>query len=119
MPDPEVNVDENPNIKNIRGSDFRSVYCNQTAFSSTAFDFSMIFGEITEVNQEEKQLTVEQRVRVVMSPLHFKIFTYTCLQNIKNYESAFGKIRAPEGTTAAGVESLAEETPVANRGKSA
>jgi len=76
---------------------FRSVYCNQTAFSSTAFDISMTFGEIVDVDAVKREVKVEQHVRVIMSPLHFKIFAAVCAQNVKNFENAYGVINAPLG----------------------
>ena len=47
----------------------------------------------------KKKVTVEQGVRVIMSPLHAKVFSGVMLQNIKNYGDRFGEIRVPDGTT--------------------
>lgn len=84
---------------NARSPLYRSVYANNTAFQSSAFDFGMIFGEIQEADNEK--VTVEQQVRVIMSPLHAKIFAGVMLQNIKNYEERFGEIKIPEGDAVA------------------
>jgi hypothetical protein len=90
---------ENPVIEFTleKDRDFRSVYCNQTAFNSTAFDFAMTFGEIIDISQDLTQAAVAQHVRVVMSPLHFKIFLTVAAQNLKGYEDKFGKIAMPLG----------------------
>jgi hypothetical protein len=81
---------------NFKSSAYRSIYANNTAFQSSAFDFAMIFGEIQEA--DDKKVTVAQEVRVIMSPLHAKIFSGVMLQNLKNYEDRFGEIKVPEGT---------------------
>lgn len=91
--------DKTPDFTWARDAGFRSVYSNQTQFSSTAFDFAMTFGEIADVAQDTSSVKVEQRVRVVMSPLHFKLFVVVALQNLKGYEDKFGEIKAPEGAT--------------------
>jgi hypothetical protein len=57
----------------------------------------MTFGEFAEVNPDTKQVTVEQQIRIVMSPLHFKIFAFTCNQQLKLYEENFGEIHMPKG----------------------
>ena len=80
--------------ENIRRSpQFLSVYSNHTAFNTSAFDFGMTFGEITP--DEKGQLGIEQKVRVVMSPLHAKIFAAIVMNNVRNYEAQFGEIKVP------------------------
>lgn len=76
-----------------RASDFRSVYSNNTAFNTSAFDFAMTFGEILDAGGGN--LYVEQKVRVVMSPLHAKIFAAIFMNNVRNYEAQFGEIKIP------------------------
>lgn len=85
----------------VKDKDFRSVYANNTIFASTAFDFSMTFAEIMEVDPAGEHVTAEQRIKVVMSPLHFKIFTVIAAQNVKLYEDRFGTIQLPDGGTGA------------------
>jgi hypothetical protein len=82
-------------FNNVKSPDFRSVYANNTAFQMNAFDISLIFGEILEANEQTSIATVEQRVRIVMSPLHAKLFSLVMLQ--KTYEGRFGEIRVPAG----------------------
>jgi hypothetical protein len=84
-------------FNNVKSPDFRSVYANNTAFQMNAFDISLIFGEILEANEQTSIATVEQRVRIVMSPLHAKLFSLVMLQNIQTYEGRFGEIRVPAG----------------------
>jgi hypothetical protein len=100
-------------FNNVKSSDFRSIYTNNTAFQLNAFDIGIIFGEIVEANEQTSVATVEQRVRIVMSPLHAKIFALVMLQNIQNYESRFGEIKLPLGAamlrTAAGDRAISSE----------
>lgn len=104
MPDDSVNVFIDqfvPNPTTIlqdgdlkRAADFRSIYTNHTAFNTSAFDFAMTFGEIQDAGAG--QLFVEQKVRVVMSPLHAKIFAAIVTNNVRNYENHFGEIKVPQ-----------------------
>jgi hypothetical protein len=90
---------EQPQWNYVRDAEYRSVYANNTVFASTAFDFAMIFGEITNVDPDKAHITAEQRVKVIMSPLHFKIFASVCIQNVKQYEERFGVIELGEGSS--------------------
>jgi len=94
---PEDQENKQPEWTYERGADYRSVYANNTVFASTAFDFSMIFGEITAVDAAADHITSEQRVKVIMSPLHFKIFASVRAQNVRNYEERFGVIQLRDG----------------------
>ena len=91
---PEVRTD----FQWHKDPDYKSVYSNQAQISSTVFEFSMVFGDIVNVTVSEDGIAnalVEQRGRVVMSPLHFKIFAVSCMNHVKGYEERFGKITAP------------------------
>lgn len=93
----EQDESKQPAFTYIRDAHFRSVYCNNTNFTSTAFDFNMTFCEIMKVDPTGEHVEAEERVKVVMSPLHFKIFAVVCAQNLKNYEDRFGAIALPGG----------------------
>lgn len=98
-----ADVSEKPTILEVqstqRSPDYRSLYANNTKFGVSAFDFSMIFGEIMEA--VEGTLYIEQKVKVVMTPLHAKIFALILDQNIRNFETQFGEIKLPaSGVTA-------------------
>src|SRR5271165_4367010 len=90
VPNPTT-ILERGNVK--RASDFRSIYSNHTTFTTSAFDFVMTFGEISE--SAEGELSVEQKVRVIMSPLHAKIFAAIISNNVRNFEARFGRIQIP------------------------
>lgn len=90
VPNPTTMLREE-NVK--RSPEFLSIYSNHTAFNTSAFDFSMTFGEISA--DEKGVLGVEQKVRVVMSPLHAKIFSAIVMNNVRNFEAQFGEIKIP------------------------
>jgi hypothetical protein len=92
------------NYTNVRMPDYRTVYANNAVFKVGVYDFSMIFGEVTDVDIEKSSLTVEQHVKVTMSPLHAKIFVAVALQQIKSYEDQFGKIELPKGLVVPAME---------------
>jgi hypothetical protein len=103
-------------FNNIKNENYQSVYVNNTTFQTTAFDFGMIFGEIIEIDGVEATATVDQKVRVVMSPLHAKIFGLILMQNVQQFEAKFGEIKLHEGAvgvrTAEGHVDIATGAPV-------
>jgi hypothetical protein len=78
-----------------RGPEFQTIYSNNSSFSMSPFDFAFTLNEVTQ--NEKGEVFVDQKARVVMSPLHAKIFTIVCAQNLKNFESQFGEINIPGG----------------------
>ena len=105
MPDNEDNkiadkspvMPQVPNFTSVKSPDFRSVYCNNAMFQSGVFELAITFGEIMEVDQEAKTATVEQKVRVVMAPLHGKLLAAALMQQLKAYEATFGELKIPQG----------------------
>jgi Protein of unknown function (DUF3467) len=89
--------------EDIQRSDaFRSYYSNHTTFNVSAFDFALTFGEI--LNAVDGHLYVDQKVRVVMSPLHAKILAHIMSSNIATFEKQFGEIKIP-------VQGISESIP--------
>jgi Protein of unknown function (DUF3467) len=86
------------NINNVKSTDFRTIYSNNASFNHSAFDVSFIFGEIAGI--EGEKITVEQRVKVTMSPRHAKLFAMILIQNLQNYEHTIGPLPLPAGLTA-------------------
>ena len=93
-----------------KASDFRSIYVNSALFSISAFDFSFVFGELEGLD-ENNRLVIEQKIKVIMSPLHTKIFALSLLQNIQNYEKQFGVVRVPKGAVQTVQQSVGEPPP--------
>jgi hypothetical protein len=83
---------------NVRAADFRSIYSNNAAFAATLFDFSMIFGEVMgveQISETEGTVTVEQKVKITMTPLQAKVFVQVAARHISAYEDKFGPIQVP------------------------
>jgi hypothetical protein len=88
----EIKTQKMPIFK--KAADFRSVYANNGNFSVTAFDFAIDFGQVVAV--ENGTPVVEQNIRVLMSPLHAKVFAIFLMQNVASYEKKFGELVLPK-----------------------
>lgn len=62
------------------------------------FDFSFIFGEIS--GSEGEIVTVEQKIKITMSPQHAKVLAMVLIQNLKTYEETIVPILLPKGISA-------------------
>ncbi len=100
-------------FKNVKGSDYRSVYANNAMFQTGPFDFNIFFGEVAELDESRQIGLVEQHVRVTMSPLHAKLFAALMLHQVRGYEAQFGKINIPPGMIPAGMTQTPTPTEVA------
>ena len=87
----EIKAQKLPIFK--KAADFRSIYANNGNFAVTAFDFAIDFGQVVTV--ENGTPVVEQSVRVLMSPLHAKVFAIFLMQNVASYEKKFGELVLP------------------------
>ncbi|MGD0974820.1 MAG: DUF3467 domain-containing protein [Candidatus Korobacteraceae bacterium] len=76
---------------------FPSVYSNNVAIGSTAFDVRIIFGEVLDTHGGE--LVIEQRVQVTMAWLEAKLLKDILTQRIDGYEKANGPIKLPGVST--------------------
>ena len=88
------------NYTYVKTPDFRSIYSNNVVFTAALFDFSMIFGEVIEkeqISQTTGNVTVEQKVKIIMSPLHAKLFLQVAARQLRAYEQRFGEIKSPAG----------------------
>jgi hypothetical protein len=79
---------------NKTATDYRTYYTNNTAFALTAFDINLIFGQM--IGIEDGKAVIEQGLKVIMSPLHAKIFLSVLGENLKQFEDRFGEIKLPE-----------------------
>jgi len=73
--------------------DFRSLYSNNATCEVSVFDVRITFGESSKSGEES--MNVDQRVAVVMSPQHAKVFANLLLNNIQAYEQKIGTIALP------------------------
>jgi hypothetical protein len=72
-----------------------SVYANSARLNISLWDFKFSFGEVEEISSDT--MKVSEKVRVLMSPQHAKVFLQVFQQNLKRYEDKFGEIKVPAG----------------------
>jgi hypothetical protein len=82
-----------PPQRNTRSSNYVSTYSNNVQMRITPFDFVLTFGDV--VNIEGNVLTVEENVRIVMSPEHAKVFSKLLAENVSQFEKQIGTIVSP------------------------
>jgi len=107
MPEDQL---EDQTIELVKAPDFKHIYSNHANFVTGVFDFSIIFGEIVEIDKAKQIAKVEQRVRIAMSPIQAKLFVSSFDQQIKAYEKNFGEIKMPD-VLKASVQQAAEVVP--------
>jgi hypothetical protein len=78
-----------------RAENFSSVYANSARLNISLWDFKFNFGEVEDIGPSG--MKVSEKVRVVMSPQHAKVFLQVFEQNLKRYEDKFGEIKVPVG----------------------
>src|SRR6266542_5460787 len=72
-------------------SDYKSVYANSVNFVMTPWDFALLFGQTAPENP--RNIYIELRVIVTLSPQMAKAVAESLMQNVRNYERQFGEIR--------------------------
>lgn len=77
-------------VKSIPTEHQPSVYANHAEINVSNWDFRLKFGEIETIS--EGNVIVEERVRVVMSPQHTKVFLKVLQDNLAKWEARFGEI---------------------------
>src|SRR5438045_572320 len=101
------------NYKYVNAPDFRTIYSNNAHFYSHLFDFSIMFGEVTNVEQIDENtgnVIVEDKVKITMSPLQAKIFVAVAQRQLQAYEQRFGELKFPAGVVEL-VDLHAKESP--------
>jgi len=86
------------NMRFVKASDFRAVYANWVQGTFTPYDISLVVGEAypsVELEEEKRVVEVNQRLRVVFSPLEAKMAMAILHQAIRGYEEQFGTIDIP------------------------
>ena len=76
---------------------YASFYCNHVQIGHTPWDFRMLFYEIME--NDEGQLVLKEKTRVVMSPQHTKAMVRTFVLQIEKWEEQYGEIIVPGDET--------------------
>lgn len=78
-------------IERIYPESYATVYANSVDLKVSVYDFVLDFGMVTEATDEK--LTVQQSIRVVMSPQHVKVFAPLLLEKLRQYEARWGELR--------------------------
>lgn len=90
-------------MKVRRSPDYIAYYANNIRLAVSFFDIRMICGEA--LADENGDLLFNDRVAIVLSPQHAKVFLKRLRDNIKAYEDQFGPIpERPESETSATIE---------------
>jgi hypothetical protein len=71
-----------------------TLYANQLGIGMTAFDIAVTFGEV--VGIKDGRTVIQQRIKVLMSPLLAKIAANSIAQSVAQYEERFGEIKEPK-----------------------
>ncbi len=80
-------------MNNVPTSDFFTYYANNVSMLMSYFDLAILFGEVE--RSENGELTVMQRMRVLMTPSHAKIFSWVLMHQVREWEKRFGDIVVP------------------------
>ncbi|MCX5807165.1 MAG: DUF3467 domain-containing protein [Proteobacteria bacterium] len=75
-----------------------TIYCNQIRVVMSQWDMTIEVGEanfskMTEGENGKKNLPVEFKARIVMSPQHGKAVAQVLMDQIKKYEDDFGELK--------------------------
>lgn len=82
-----------PTVRKIPAANFMSVYANSAQVRMGIFDAQLSFGVHLESEDEDSsENTIEESVRVSMSPQHAKALIQLLATNLKGYEEEFGVI---------------------------
>ncbi|MBV6430575.1 MAG: hypothetical protein IANPNBLG_00689 [Bryobacteraceae bacterium] len=81
--------------------DYRESYANSVQVRANLWDFFLMFGIVQQTSQDS--VTIHNFQGVYLSPQQAKALLNVLLQNIKEYEGAFGEIRLePSAGSASG-----------------
>jgi hypothetical protein len=82
-------------VNAVQSPQYVSVYANNVQVTTNYFDTAMIFSEM--LGAQENVLSVEQKVRVVISLPQLKLLALSLIQQIDAYEKRFTAIQlSPE-----------------------
>lgn len=81
-------------IERRRTAGYSATYAENVNVELSLFDFRITVGEIVEVTED--RAVFEDRLSIILSPPHAKVFTALMATNLKKYEAEFGEIKLPE-----------------------
>lgn len=88
----EENQIVNIEVRTEKGPHYTAFYCNNIAYAMGAIDFVLILGEVVNTG---KEIYIEQRARVTMSPIQAKVMRDILTERLSVYESHFGEVKVP------------------------
>lgn len=72
-------------------TDYRETYANSVQMRVSLWDFFLLFGTVNQTAADA--VTIQNFQGVYLSPQQAKALSNLLLQNLKQYEAAFGEIR--------------------------
>lgn len=87
-----------PKIEIKKAADFKSFYVNWAQAATSPFDVVVVFGEGTP--DGTGGMEIEQKARVIFSPLEAKMVAYILTKTLRQYETTFGEIKIPKQVAA-------------------
>jgi hypothetical protein len=80
-----------PKVQLTTSPDYRERYANSVQMRVSLWDFFLLFGTINQTAPDA--VTIQNYQGIFLSPPQAKALSNLLLQNLKQYESAFGEIR--------------------------
>ena len=91
-----MNQPVQPKVEPKQDSNYRENYANSVQLRASLYDFFLMFGQVSQSTPE--MVTIKNFQGVYLSPQQAKALSNVLLQNIQQYEGAFGEIRLePQG----------------------
>ena len=78
-----------------KSDSFFTTYANSTRMTVGLWDFKFAFGEVE--NADSSEIKVSEKMAIIMSPQHAKMFLQIFEKNLRRYEEQFGEIKLPAG----------------------
>lgn len=78
-------------VRFTRPADYPTAYANNAQVTMSNWDFRIDFGEV--VSADDKEIVIQQRIGVVMSPQHTKALAQVLTKNVEEYEKSFGELK--------------------------
>lgn len=92
-----MNQQQPTKITLAQTTDYRETYANSVQVRVNLWDFFLMFGTIQQTSQDA--VTLNNFQGVYLSPQQAKALSNLLLQNIQQYEAAFGEIKLEPGKT--------------------
>lgn len=86
-----MELPQQPRIELENGPDYRETYANSVQIRANLWDFFLSFGIMTQSTPD--RVNIRSFQGIYLSPQQAKALSNLMLQNISQYEAAFGEIR--------------------------